>query len=164
MRHLLVIATAAVLAAGVVAAPAAARTDRIAVHCDETRVSEWIGGVEWTDEDFVYHVRGGTATYVDVGSPYCAGLNTATVELVNLDVMTGNGIVMVSGHRELSAFDGGWDAMLLAHFTPDGPYIWEGQVVGHGYGALEGYQYRSVVYETSHETVIEDGFVFLPGH
>jgi hypothetical protein len=163
MKRLLAILGVAALTVAMVVTPAAARTTRIAIHCDETRISEWIGGREWVDEDFVYHVRGGTATYVDVGSPYCAGTNTATVEVVNLDLATGEGIVLVSGHRELSAFDGGWDAKLLAHFTPGGPYIWEGQVVGHGFGAMAGFEYRSDIVETTHEVTIEDGYVFLPG-
>jgi hypothetical protein len=77
------------------------------------------------------------------------------VEVVNLDLTTGEGIMLVSGHRELTAFDGGWDAKLLAHFTPDEPYIWEGQIVGHGFGAMAGFEYRSNIVETTHEVTIE---------
>ena len=162
MQRLVAILGATLLAAAVVASPAAATSTRIAFHCDETRISDWTGGREWLDEDFVYHIRGQMADYEDVGSPYCAGVNHATVN-VNLDTTTGEGMVMAFSHRELSALDGGWYAKLVAHFTPGGPYIWVGEVVGRGYGVLEGYQYRSVVLETSHEAAIEEGFVFLPG-
>ena len=163
MRRLLSILVTAALAATVLVTPVAATTTRIAIHCDETRISDWTGGREWVDEDFVLHSRGGTADYLDVGSPYCAGINHATVSLVNLDLLTGEGVVMVTAHRELAAFDGGWDAKLVAHFTPFGEFIWVGEVVGQGFGELAGYQYRSTVYETTHEAAIEDGFVFLPG-
>lgn len=163
MKRLVAILGAAAIAAALVVTPVAATTTRIAIHCDETRISEWIGGREWIDEDFVYHSRGGQADYLDVGSPYCAGINHATVS-VNLDLLTGEGVVTASAHRELSGFDGGWDAKLVAHFLPPGsPYIWVGEVVGHGWGELAGYQYRSTVLETTHEATIEDGFVFLPG-
>jgi hypothetical protein len=163
MKRLMALAGAVALATVALAVPASATTTRIAVHCDETRLTEWVGGHEWVDEDFVLHVRGGSADYLDVGSVFCAGINHATVSVVNLDLATGEGLVVVTAHRELAAFDGGWDARLVAHFTPAGPYIWEGQVVGHGFGELTGYQYRSTVYETTHEAAIEDGFVFLPG-
>jgi hypothetical protein len=162
MRRLLAILAGAALAGAVMVTPVAATTTRIAIHCDETRITEWSGGREWLDEDFVYHIRGQSADYLDVGSPFCAGTNHATVN-VNLDFLTGEGLVIVSAQRELAGFDGGWDAKLVAHFTPGGPYIWVGEVVGHGYGELEGYEYRSTVVETSHEVTSEDGFVFLPG-
>jgi hypothetical protein len=83
---------------------------------------------------------------------------------VNLDLVTGEGMVIAFAHRELAAYDGGWDARLVAHMTPDSPdYIWVGEVVGHGYGELAGFEYRSTVREVTHETIIEDGFVFQPG-
>ena len=163
MRRLMTMLAAGALAAGVIVTPAAATTTRIPIHCDETRITDWTGGREWLDEEFVYHVRGQSADYLDVGSPYCAGINHATVTVVNLDLLTGEGVVVVTGHRELTAFDGGWDATLVAHMTPGGEFIWVGQVVGNGFGELAGYQYRSTVYETTHEATVEDGFVFLPG-
>jgi hypothetical protein len=162
MRRLLTIAAVAALATAVFAAPATATTTRIPIHCDETLIPPWTVDREWVDEDSVYHARGQTGVYRDVGSPYCQGYNYATVN-VNFDLLTGEGMVIAFAHRELDAFDGGWDAKLVAHMTPLGDYIWVGEVVGHGYGELAGYQYRSSVYETSHETIIEDGFVFLPG-
>jgi len=162
MRRLLTILAAAALAATIAVTPAAAKTTQIAIHCDETRITEWSGVHEWIDEDFVYHSRGGSADYLDVGSPYCAGINHATAS-VNVDLLTGEGMVIVFAHRELSAFDGGWDAKLVAHMTPYGEFIWVGEVVGNGFGELTGYQYRSTVYETTHAATIEDGFVFLPG-
>jgi hypothetical protein len=162
MKRLLVILGVAALTATMIVTPVAATTTRIAFHCDETRLTEWTCGIEWIDEDFVYHSRGRQADYLDIGSPYCAGINRATVS-VNLDLLTGEGTVIAWANRELSGLDGGWRAKLVAHFTPAGPYIWVGEVVGHGYGALEGYEYRSTVLETSHEATIEDGFVFLPG-
>jgi hypothetical protein len=162
MRRLLTIAAVAALATAVFAAPAAATTTPIAIHCDETRITDWTIDREWVDENLVYHARGETAVYRDLGSPYCQGYNYATVN-VNLDLLTGEGMVIVFAHRELDAFVGGWDAKLVAHFTPLGEYIWVGEVVGHGYGDLAGYQIRSTVVEPTHETAIEDGFVFLPG-
>jgi hypothetical protein len=162
MRRFVMILTMAVLAAALIAPPAMATTMRIAIHCDETLITPWAGGREWLDEDFVYHIRGNSADYLDEGSPYCAGVNHATVN-VNLDLLTGEGMVIAFAHRELDALEGGWDAKLVAHMTPDGPYIWVGEVVGRGYGELAGWQYRSNVYETSHTTIVEDGFVFLPG-
>jgi len=162
MKRLLAILGVAALTVAMVVTPAAARTTRIAIHCDETRISEWIGGRAWLDEDFVWHIRGQSADYLDVGSPYCAGINHATVN-VNLDLLTGEGMVIAFAHRELFAFEGGWDAKLVSHFTPGGDFIHVGSVVGIGFGELTGYQYRSTVYETTHEATIEDGFVFLPG-
>jgi len=162
MKRLLAILGVTALAVTMVVTPAAATTNRIAIHCDETRISEWIGGRAWLDEDFVWHIRGQSADYLDVGSPYCAGINHATVN-VNLDLLTGEGMVIAFAHRELFAFEGGWDAKLVSHFTPGGDFIHVGSVVGNGFGELTGYQYRSTVYETTHEATIEDGFVFLPG-
>jgi len=162
MRRLLTILAAAALAASVVATPATAKTNRIAIHCDETLVTDWTGGREWVDENFVYHSRDRVADYLDEGSPYCAGINHVTVS-VNLDLLTGEGMVIAFAHRELFAFEGGWDAKLVSHFTPGGDFIHVGSVVGNGFGELTGYQYRSTVYETTHEATIEDGFVFRPG-
>lgn len=164
MRRLLAFLGTAVLVMGIAAAPASATTTRIEIHCVETLVPPgWTGGREWLDEDFVYHVRGQSADYTDVGSDYCAGINHATVN-VNLDTLTGEGMVIAFAHRELTEFDGGWDAKLVAHMTPDSPdYIWVGEVVGQGYGDLAGYEYRSVVYELTHNTIVEDGFVFQAG-
>jgi hypothetical protein len=163
VRRFSTILTMAVLTAALMAAPATAATTRIAIHCDETLNTPWTGGRDWLDQDLVYHIRGNSADYLDVGSPYCAGVNHATVN-VNLDLLTGEGMVIAFAQRELDAFDGGWDARLVAHMTPDGPYIWVGEVVGQGYGELAGWQYRSVAYETSHTTIVEDGFVFWPGN
>jgi hypothetical protein len=164
MRKYATILLVGALALGVAAAPVSATVTVIPVHCDETLVPPgWTGGRAWLDDTFVYHVRGQSAEYDDVGSIYCAGVNHATVS-VNLDLTTGEGMVIAFAHRELDAFDGGWDSKLVAHMTPGSPdYIWVGEVTGRGYGELEGYQYRSTVYELTHSTIVEDGFVFLPG-
>lgn len=162
MRRALALVVMGALAATILAVPATATTTRIAVSCTETRLTDWTGGREWVDGDLVYHSRDWSATYRDAGSPWCAGFNHTTV-MVNLDLLTGEGVVRGSGHMDLDAFDGGWDAVLVAHFTPDGEYIWEGQVIGHGFGELAGYQYRATIVEPSHETAIMTGFVFLPG-
>lgn len=162
MRRVLALLAVGAIAATILAVPATATTTRIAVSCTETRLTEWEGGREWVDEDFVYHSRDRSAVYRDDGSPWCAGINHATV-LVNLDLLTGEGMVNSTGHIELDAYDGGWDARLIAHFTPDGQYIWEGQVVGRGFGELTGYELRATLVETSHEATIMTGFVFLPG-
>lgn len=162
MRRQLAILAMAGLVAVLMATPAAATTTRIAINCEETLITAWTGGREWVDEDLVYHIRGQIADYRDVGSPYCAGINHVTVN-VNLDLVTGEGMVIAFAHRELDAFDGGWDAKLVAHFTPGGPFIHVGEVVGNGFGELTGWEYRSVVRETTHATTIEDGFVFQPG-
>lgn len=163
MRWLLAILALAGLMLAL-AAPATAQTTRIYFHCDETRLTDWSGGREWVNADLVYHSRGRQAVYRDEGSRYCTGLNYATVS-VNLDLVSGEGMVLASAHRVLADLDGrgGWDAKLVAHFTPGGPYIWEGTVVGNGWGELSGWQYRSIVVEPTHESAIEDGFVFLPG-
>ena len=39
-----------------------------------------------------------------------------------------------AAHRELLAFEGGWDAKLVSHFTPGGDFIHVGSVVGNGFG------------------------------
>ena len=162
MKRMLSILVMAALAGTVLVTPAAATTSRIPIHCYETRITDWTGGREWVDENFVYHIRGQQADYLDVGSPYCAGINHATVS-VNLDLLTGEGVVIAFAHRELAAFDGGWTSKLVAHFTPGGEFIWVGEVVGSGFGELSGYHYRSIVSETTPDSTIEDGFAFLPG-
>lgn len=162
MKRLLAILGVAALTATMFVAPAAATTNRISIQCEESRLTEWSVDREWLDEDFVYHIRGESADYLDVGSPYCAGINHATAN-VNLDLLTGEGVVTGTARIDLDAFDGGWNSAFVAHFIPTGPYIWEGQGVGHGFGALAGYEYRVDVVETSHEGTIVTGFVFLPG-
>jgi hypothetical protein len=163
MKRLLLALVAGGLLLAAAAIPATANTTRIGFHCDEVLLTDWTGGRQWLDEDFVYHSRGATADYADVGDQFCAGINHATLTVLNLDLATGEGLVQARGRIVLDAFEGGWDGLLLAHFTPTGPYIWEGTIVGAGYGELEGWQYRATVLEPDHASTIIDGFVYLPG-
>ncbi|OGO55870.1 MAG: hypothetical protein A2V85_11830 [Chloroflexi bacterium RBG_16_72_14] len=162
MKRWLALVAAGVIAAGIAAPTALATTTRIPVSCVETMLTEWTGGREWVDEDLVYHSRNRTADYRDVGDVLCTGINHATVS-VNLDLVTGEGVVTATGHLVLTGIDGGWNGRLVAHFTPGGPYIWEGTYLAHGFGALEGYQSRGTVVEPTHAGTIIDTVVFLPG-
>jgi hypothetical protein len=150
------------LVGGVMAAPVAGTTTRIPTLCEEHLMTSWTVPREWVDEDMVLHIRGETATYHVTGDEYCAGTNEPVVDL-NVDLATGQGTVVAKGHFTLDAFDGGWDGTLVAHLTPGGPYIWEGEFVGNGWGVLAGWQMRSHLVEVTHELILDDGFVFKPG-
>lgn len=162
MKRWLAILAASVVLASMAAPPVLATTTRAAITCVETRLTDWAGGREWVDEALVYHSRNRTADYRDAGGAFCDGINHATVS-VNLDLLTGEGVVTATGRIDLDEFDGGWDGKLVAHFTPGGPYIWEGTFVAHGFGELEGYQLRGTIVETTHEEAIAHDVVFLPG-
>lgn len=163
MRRWLALLAAGVFAAAIAAPPVMAATSRTSITCTETLLTDWSGGREWVDEHLVYHSRNKTAEYLDSGDPYCAGINYATVDL-NLDLVTGEGVVTATGHLVLTGIDGGWDGKLVAHFTPGGPYIWEGTYRGHGFGELDGYQMRGTIVEPGHEGTIAEFVVFEPGH
>jgi len=162
MKRSLAVVAIGILALAIVAPPALATTTRISITCTEARLTDWTGGREWVDEAFVYHTRNRAADYRDSGHAYCNGVNHAVTN-VNLDLLTGEGIVWADGDIVLDGIAGGWDAHLVAHFTPGGPYIWEGVIVGHGWGALDGYQLRGTLMEPTHEDTIANYVVSLPG-
>lgn len=162
MKRWMALAAVGILVMAFAAPPALATTTRTAITCTETMLSEWSGGREWVDDNLVYHSRNRTADYRDAGHVYCDGINHATVN-VNLDLLTGEGVVWATGRIVLSGIDGGWNGHLVAHFTPAGPYIWEGTFVGHGFGALDGYQMRGAIVEPTHAGTTAEFVVVRPG-
>ena len=164
--------TAAVLAAValamLVAAPAAATTSRVSYHCDAHLIDVLDEGHFWIDADGVMQLRGQVLVYELVGDPLCSGTLTGTANL-NFDPATGSGAVWGKSTIELDAYDGGWTANLIAHWTnpnplvPDAEDIWLGSSVRHGYGELEGWQARSTMLEKFHWLFFDDGYAFAPG-
>lgn len=162
MRRLLVILAAASLVLLVAVPPATATTTRHEISCAEHLIGPLAAPREWTDQDSVYHLRGLVYQYEETGGPRCTGINVATINL-NLDLATGEGTVWAKGHITLADGGGGWDGRLVAHFTPDGPYIWEGTIVMEGWGSLAGWHRRATVVEPDHLTTLYTGVDFLAG-
>lgn len=165
MRRMIPMLAAAALVLAI-AVPAQATTTRIPYECDEYLVA-LEGGTE-VIEDGVLYVRGTRAVHVIEGDAQCAGTQTATVD-IDLDLTTWSGVVRVRATLELDAFDGGYEGLLIAHFTTPNPLdwsatdIWAGRYVRHGFGDLEGWQARGTVIERTHLFLEEQGYAFKPG-
>jgi hypothetical protein len=162
MRRILAILAAASLVLVIAVPPAAATTTRHEIACEEHLVATLVAPREWVDEYGVYHIRGLVNQYAEHGGPRCSGTNVAEIN-VNLDLATGEGIVWAKGHITLAGGGGGWDGRLVAHFTPGGPYIWEGTIVMQGWGSLAGWQRRAEIVEPNHFMTVYTGVDFLAG-
>jgi hypothetical protein len=162
MRRFLALAAAASLLLALTATPAAATTTRHEIACQENLVETLVAPREWVDGGGIYHMRGLVNLYQEVGGPACDGENVATINL-NLDTATGKGTVWAKGHITLAGGGGGYDGTLVASFTPDGPYIWEGSVVMQGWGSEKGWQRRLAIVEPDHLTTLYEGIAFRAG-
>ena len=150
------------------ASPATAGTSRIPYECTANLTSLISPGTIWV-EDGAVHMRGFTAVYDLVGDELCAGTLTGDANF-NLDLATWSGVVWGTSTIALDAFDGGFHARLVAHFTAADPLrrdatdIWTGQSVRHGYGDLEGWQARGTMIEKTHSLFLDAGYAFEPGN
>jgi hypothetical protein len=150
-----------------IASPAAARTTKVAYECTATLTDLISPGDIWV-EDGAVHMRGFQAVYDLVGDDLCAGTLTGNANF-NLDLATWSGVVWGTSTIALDAYDGGFHARLVAHFTTDDPLrpdatdIWSGQTVRHGYGELEGWQAHGTLIEKTHVLMLDAGYAFEPG-
>lgn len=167
MRRMLAVVAMVGLLASVAAAPATATTTKIPYTCQEHLLAIIDGGVSWVTDDLVLHVRGWRATYRYVGDPLCAGRSFPIVDF-DLSLVTSEGELWGTNHTVLDAYDGGYDFTWHARFItvdplrPDATDIWTGRYVGHGYGAMDGWQVRGWILEKTHQLVEEHGYAFLP--
>jgi hypothetical protein len=149
------------------AAPVAGDTTRHAYACSGTLTNLVAPGTFWV-EDGALHMRGFLAVYELTGDELCAGTLTGGANF-NLDLATWSGVVWGTSTIELDAYDGGFRASLVAHFTADDPLrpdatdIWAGKTVRHGYGELAGWQARGTLIETTHASLLDAGEAFGPG-
>lgn len=160
MRRLLVFLAGASLLLAFAAPTATATTTRHEVACTENFVDVLAAPTEWTSGG-TSHMRGLVYLYDDVGDALCAGTNVAVIN--GNFAPTGTGVIWATGHITLASGDGGWEANLVAHLTPDGPHIWEGQIVAQGWGSLAGWQLRATVVEPTHAATNYWGVAFEPG-
>jgi hypothetical protein len=159
---------AAVALAALVAAPAAARTERVSYHCDAYWSAMLDPGTSWIDADGAHQLRGSILVYTLVGDRLCAGKLTGSASYT-WDPATRSGLVWGKSVIDLAAVDGGWTATLNAHFINPDPLpmnavdIWEGTSVRHGFGELDGWQARSHLFERFHWLFFDDGYAFAAG-
>ena len=150
------------------ASPAAAGTTRVPYKCTATLTDLVSPGDMWI-EDGAVHMRGFEAVYDLVGDELCAGTLTGDANF-NLNLATWSGVVWGTSTIALHAYDGGFHARLVAHFTTDDPLrleatdIWSGQTVRHGYGELVGWKAHGTLVEKTHVMMFDAGYAFEPGN
>lgn len=115
---------------------------------------------EYSMNGTVLSARGAVYLYVDSGSPYVTGTDTVVINY-DLDLATGSGELWGTDRIEQVAFPGGaFDCVWHGTFKD---FRWDGKVVCHGDGSLDGWQLRGLLLaEPGGNVAAFPHYVFLP--
>ena len=156
MRRLLALGMSLALALAV-GAPTVAARDIEPVGGMDVLQAVTDPGRCWTSDD-IGHCRGWTGLYETTGDPLVAGTSVVVANW-NLDAM-GNGTLWGTIDLTLADGNGGWHHSWVAKSEGG---LWAGPTVGHGWGTLEGMQFRADAWSLAMGVDQFEGFVFQPG-
>lgn len=140
------------------AAPASAGPPTaVPVSCEAVLVDTGVGDAFGAGH--TYHLRAWTGTYQSVGSDLCDGMTYVLPS--HVEVTPGAGAVQGHDQYVLDKVDGGWIGDYVQQWAyPDANTY--GREVAHGYGALAGWQLRTLLVERLDGSIIETGYAFPP--